>query len=168
MDDVYLIHYGIKRRSGRYPFGSGKRPFQSGGGPVGKAVRYVRKKKIDKQRKVNLEKARAKAAENRKLEADKERVLRSGSASEVLRYKGKLTNKELGDAVQRLNLESRLSELSASEKRSLMKDMDKVMKNMKTVEEWTKTGTSMYNQIVDVYNSTEKGRRKPLRKVNRS
>ncbi len=25
----YLIHYGKKRRSGRYPWGSGKRPFQS-------------------------------------------------------------------------------------------------------------------------------------------
>lgn len=29
MCDGYLIHYGIKRRSGRYPWGSGKRPYQS-------------------------------------------------------------------------------------------------------------------------------------------
>lgn len=26
---MYLAHYGIKRRSGRYPYGSGKRPYQS-------------------------------------------------------------------------------------------------------------------------------------------
>lgn len=32
MDTNYLIHYGIPKRSGRYPWGSGKRPFQSGGG----------------------------------------------------------------------------------------------------------------------------------------
>lgn len=29
---MYIAHYGIKRRSGRYPWGSGKRPFQSGKG----------------------------------------------------------------------------------------------------------------------------------------
>lgn len=38
MED-YIAHYGIKRKSGRYPWGSGKRPYQSGGGPSGsKAV----------------------------------------------------------------------------------------------------------------------------------
>lgn len=29
MNENYLAHYGIKRRSGRYPYGSGVRPFQS-------------------------------------------------------------------------------------------------------------------------------------------
>lgn len=29
MESDYLIHYGTPRKSGRYPFGSGKRPFQS-------------------------------------------------------------------------------------------------------------------------------------------
>lgn len=29
-DEEYLEHYGIKRRSGRYPWGSGKDPYQSG------------------------------------------------------------------------------------------------------------------------------------------
>lgn len=28
MSDNYLAHYGIKRRSGRYPWGSGDRPYQ--------------------------------------------------------------------------------------------------------------------------------------------
>ena len=28
-DDIGIIHYGIKRRSGRYPWGSGDNPFQS-------------------------------------------------------------------------------------------------------------------------------------------
>ena len=28
MNDNYLEHYGIPRRSGRYPWGSGSRPFQ--------------------------------------------------------------------------------------------------------------------------------------------
>ena len=28
-DEEYLAHYGMPRRSGRYPWGSGKEPFQS-------------------------------------------------------------------------------------------------------------------------------------------
>lgn len=28
MPQYYLIHYGIKKRSGRYPYGSGERPYQ--------------------------------------------------------------------------------------------------------------------------------------------
>lgn len=28
-DEEYLEHYGMPRRSGRYPWGSGKEPFQS-------------------------------------------------------------------------------------------------------------------------------------------
>jgi len=30
-DDDFLMHYGVKRRSGRYPWGSGDNPFQHGG-----------------------------------------------------------------------------------------------------------------------------------------
>lgn len=36
MNDNYLEHYGIPRRSGRYPWGSGSRPFQ-GDGPAAKS-----------------------------------------------------------------------------------------------------------------------------------
>ena len=32
MDNDYIAHFGIKRRSGRYPWGSGERPYQSEGG----------------------------------------------------------------------------------------------------------------------------------------
>ena len=29
-DDFVIKHYGVKRRSGRYPWGSGKEPYQRG------------------------------------------------------------------------------------------------------------------------------------------
>ena len=38
MNDNYLEHYGIPRRSGRYPWGSGSRPFQ-GDSPAAKSSR---------------------------------------------------------------------------------------------------------------------------------
>ncbi|MDE5977700.1 MAG: hypothetical protein K2G70_04440, partial [Turicibacter sp.] len=158
-------HYGIPKRSGRFPWGSGKRPFQSGGGPIGSVVRSVRNKKAIKQRNENLKKAREKAAENRRLAADKERVLRSGSAREVSRYKGKLTNQELSDAVRRLELESKLDDFSKKEITTKMDKVKAVMKTVNDVSDFTKTGTKVYNQMADIYNATPNGRRNPLPKI---
>ena len=41
MNDNYLEHYGIPRRSGRYPWGSGSRPFQ-GDSPAAKSSRKTK------------------------------------------------------------------------------------------------------------------------------
>lgn len=162
MNNLELYHYGVKRRSGRYKWGSGDRPYQ---GIVKGTIAKVKQKKAVKKRNENLKKAREKAAENRKLAADKDRVLRSGSAKEVMRYKGKLTNKELQEAVTRLNLEKSLSDLASKEVKGNMAKIDSAMKKVKKLNEWTKTGTDMYNQIVKVYNNTPEGRRNPLRPI---
>ena len=47
MDDDKLYHYGTPRHSGRYPWGSGKDPYQSGGSMVG-ADKYYQKKGMTK------------------------------------------------------------------------------------------------------------------------
>ena len=43
VDDI-LVHYGIKRRSGRYPYGSGEHPYQREGGAP-KATKKAKKEK---------------------------------------------------------------------------------------------------------------------------
>lgn len=43
-----LIHYGIKRRSGRYPWGSGEHPYQSEKSPPHQATRKAKKEKAPK------------------------------------------------------------------------------------------------------------------------
>lgn len=165
MEPNYLIHYGMPRRSGRYKWGSGNRPYQSGGGPVRRVVKTIKNKRIEKKVQKGLEKARRIAAENRKLEADKPRVLRSGSAGEVMRYKGRLTNQELSEAVKRLELEAKLSDMAKKEINTTMKKIDGYMKQLDTVTNWTKTGIKAWNQIADVYNSTADGRRHPLTRI---
>lgn len=47
MDDDKLYHYGTPRHSGRYPWGSGKDPYQSGGSMLG-ADKYYQKKGMTK------------------------------------------------------------------------------------------------------------------------
>lgn len=55
--DYYLIHYGIKRRSGRYPFGSGSRPFQSVKGTIAKRrTPEAKASRINKRATKKLEK----------------------------------------------------------------------------------------------------------------
>lgn len=148
-----LYHFGIPRRSGRYPWGSGNRPFQSGGGPMSKR----QAKKAEKLRSKEVSKM---TPEER--EADKQRVLKTGTASEILRYKGELTNQEMQQAVTRLNLESQLNSLSSKDIESGMQKIDKVMKGVKTGTEWVKIGTDTWNTLARIYNSTEEGQKNPL------
>ena len=112
MENDKLTHIGVPRRSGRYPWGSGKRPYQSTGGVLKNfkknRARKAAVKKAQETRKANAEKALQKKNE----EAEKNRVLKEGSASDILKYKGKLTNEQMSEAIRRLELEQRLSDLN--------------------------------------------------------
>lgn len=172
----YLSHGGPG--SGRYPWGSGKRPYQrlemSGNNAVmarkgiSGYIRSRKQKKAEKQQKeVEAEKQKRKREEER-LDADKERVLREGTISEVMKYRGRLTNKELEGAVNRLTLESKLKNMSEREMKSGMDKMNEMMKKVKMGTEWVNIGTETYNTLASIYNATPEGRRKPLRTVRRS
>ena len=162
-----LYHYGIPRRSGRYPWGSGDRPFQSISG-------YIRKKKQEKadaaaqkERNEQLRRAMEEEQKKRHHDADKERVLREGTATEVLKYQGELTNQELQNAVNRLTSEYKLREFSQNEMKSAIDKVDEIMKTIKTGTDWAKIGTDTYNTFAAIYNATPEGRNKPLTLVGR-
>lgn len=98
-----LYHYGIPRKSGRYPYGSGKEPYQSN----------------PKKRRLNKDESAPKAtsrqpesiwAKHRKIQAEKK------AAAEKPRSKAKsMSDEELKRAIARMNLEQEyLSKLSAS------------------------------------------------------
>ena len=112
---------------------------------------------LAKARAARAEKARKEAAE-KKLMDDKERVLKSGSATELARYKGRLTNKELQDAWQRLEYEAKI--LSKAEAENVKPDKVKdFFDRLETVSGYVKKGTDAvkvgidaYDTFVDVYN----------------
>ena len=171
----YLVHGGPG--SGRYPLGSGERPYQrlegsrkrSGG--VSGYLMSLKTKRLEsenqKRRADEFKKSMTLEEKKRQLEADKERVLREGSATEVMRYQGQLTNQELQSAFTRLNLESQLRNLSQKEIRSTMDKIDGIMRNVKTGTEWAKIGTDTYNTIAAIYNATPEGQKNPLTLVSR-
>lgn len=176
MNDFYYLSHGGPG-SGRYPLGSGERPYQKFEGTrkrISGISGYIKSRKAKKveqqQQKQRNEELRNRLEEEqakRQLDSDKDRVLREGSATEVLKYQGQLTNQELQNAYTRLNLESQLRNLSQREMKSAMDKVDTVMKTIKTGTEWAKIGTDTYNTIAAIYNATPDGQKKPLTLVKR-
>lgn len=175
--NYYLSHGGPG--SGRYPLGSGERPYQKfegsgrrrilrSGGVNTKPKRsyglggYLKARKAKKAEEKQQQLTEEAAQRKRQHDADRERVLRKGTATEVLKYQGELTNKELGEVTTRLNLERQLRSLSSQEAKSAIDSVDNIMKTVKTGTEWAKIGIDTYNTFVSVYNSTPDGKKKPL------
>lgn len=112
-----------------------------------------------RRNKEQLARARSDKEETQEQhEANKAKAIKSGKASDVLRYKGELTNEELRRAVDRIDLERRLSDLNAKETKTgfdtVMSMMDKVEKTNNAVNK----GINMYNTIAKVNNSVSKKR----------
>lgn len=169
-----LYHYGIPRRSGRYPYGSGERPYQDKERRRGFIIGRVKERKAKKQanelqkkRIEAIKRAREVSARQKYLDENKSRVIRSGTSKEVLQYKGQLTNQEYEQIFKRLDYEAKLSAMTPSEFNIQMKKMDNVMKNLKMVQQWTDIGTDLWNSMARIYNATEEGKKKPWAIVNK-
>lgn len=161
-----IFHYGVKGKSGRYPWGSGGRPYQRLEGTRGRGLIGRLQEKKRRKQEAAMSAAAEKAIEAIRNEAEeKERILREGSATDVMALRGKITNQELQQAVNRLNLESQLKSLSDKEFKSNMDKIDDIMKGIKTGTEWGKIGIETYNTIANIYNATDEGQKKPMRLV---
>lgn len=161
MNDTELYHYGIPKRSGRYPYGSGKRPFQSIKGPIQKYKRKKQEKMIESKKKANLQKAREVKAQRQLHEQEKARALREGSASDVLKFRGELTNQQLNEAAERIRLTNTIQSYSDKELSKAVKKIDKTMGSVKMATGWTKTAIETYNTLAMLYNATAEGKKKP-------
>lgn len=171
MNNIYYLSHGGPG-SGRYPLGSGSRPYQKFEGSRRKSggiVGYIKSRKTKKaedrlqKAKVEAEKKKiSKEEEEKRLERDKERVLRSGTASEVMRYQGKLTNRELSDAAERLRLENQLKSFSEKEVKTALDKLKTIQSYSNVGSALAKDGISLWNSFVSIYNSTPEGRKKPL------
>lgn len=117
---AYIEHYGIPRRSGRYPWGSGDRPYQ-GSEPKAKAV----KAKIDKALTPSIKQGKDKPSISPAEKVLKETSKINDSSKELIKRKEEIrrrktkredlsqyTNEELQKKIQRMNLERQYSTLT--------------------------------------------------------
>lgn len=88
-------------------------------------------------------------------EARKQKALASGKASEILKFKGNLTNNEMQTALNRINLERQLANMSASERKSAFDRIDAYVKRAEQISKWVDSGSkiySSYKKAIDLTN----------------
>lgn len=162
LDNQTLYHYGVLgmkwgiRRYQPYPKGhkGGKEVGQAARSSSGKSnpiSRLVQQRKERKEaeakERIQKELENRRAAQERKA-ADKDRVLREGTAKEVLEYTNELSNKELLDALNRIKWSNELKTLSQKEATSLWNTVSSFMGKVGEMGKWLDSGTKFYNSVM--------------------
>lgn len=157
LSSPFLSHEGVRGRSGRYPLGSGERPYQREERGRRKAALRKAKKDLKKQKREakrlqrDADKAKKVAEDAQRQEEDyearKKRLLEKGTASEILAFEGVLTARELQNAYDRIQWTQKLQEASKKEMENGFDKVDKAVKKIGTVSGWIKTGTDLYGNV---------------------
>ena len=119
-----------------------------------------------------FEKQQAEEAKKRDREKEKERVLREGTATEVLQFKNELTTQELNNAFQRIQAIKNLEGLSKRELVSNFDKIDKAMNKVAKVNNWTTTGINASKNVKQILDMIDKAmedeKKKQKEKENKS
>ena len=160
MYDLYLAHHGILGMKW------GVRRYQNKDGSLTNAgeKRYSGQarhtpssaRKQAKQRAAALEKARKARAEKKAFEEAKQKALTSGNATDVLKFQGHLTNKELQDAYTRINNERLLKDISAKENAKGKSKVDIVLEWITRNKTRIETAGKIAKSVKDYFEAAEK------------
>lgn len=136
--DTELAHHGIMgmkwgdRNGPPYPLRPGARS-----GAEKKAGTPIADKFADASRKLKKKAAVFKAKRTRrkkaKYEHDRQEALRKGSADDILKYRGNLSNEEMETAYKRIQWENKLESLSKESRKNGMTKADKLLGNEGTI-----------------------------------
>ncbi len=116
-------------------------------------------KKAAKKKQAALEKARKTKEANKKkqqlkeeYEAKKKKVLESGKPSEVYKYQGAMSNEELRRALDRIDMERRLSDMANKETKTGHQKIADLMSKAKDYKDWANTGMEIYDTLATLHN----------------
>ena len=155
MENMELTHHGIKGMKWgvrRTPAQLGHKPSTTKKKKLSLVDRFEAKKKLRAKQKA-AEKAREAKKTKEEYEAEKKKAIESGTAADVLKFKGKLTNQELNTAVNRLNMESQLVQLNARTIKTGMDKTEQLMNNVGRMKDMAEKGISAWNTFAKVHNS---------------
>ena len=124
--------------------------------PLGK-VRY--RTNSDFKTKVNRQQALKKAREAREAKKqyneEKQKAIKSGSAADVLKFKGDLTKTEMDTVISRLRWEQDMKGISDRELAPGKSKADKVFDNVGKVTDYANTSIKAYNTIANIFNGVK-------------
>ena len=89
-------------------------------------------------------------------EAAKQKAIKTGSATDVLKFKGDLTQQEMQSAISRIRWEQDMATLSAKETTAGKTKADEFFDKVKKGTEYADTGIKAYNTAANVYNAFNK------------
>lgn len=128
---------------------------------------YIQSRKEKKKAKAEKEAYDKLSEEEKKAryEADKQKALREGNATEVLKYVNDISNQELANAINRIKWTNELTKLSASELDKGWQNVNDIMKKVGNVKDWARTGVDLYKTIDEAMKLADQNKNKD-KKVN--
>lgn len=132
----------------------------TGGAENMSPLQKLKASRLQKERKKknleNLNKAReakkAKDAERKEQAAKKKKAIETGDARLIKESMASMTNQELQEAVNRMNLASQVNQKLPKEK-TISDKIDSAMKKVDQARNWYETGKNAYNTFAKAYNS---------------
>ena len=86
-------------------------------------------------------------------EAEKQKALKSGTATDILKFKGDLSAIEIQNALNRIDWEQKLASASAKEISSGEDKVNKLFTNVGKVTNYANTAIKAYNTIANIHNA---------------
>lgn len=120
----------------------GVRRYQNADGSLTAAGK---KRRLKDQKNAEAAKARA---ENRK-----QAVIRSGSVQDVKKYQSSLTNDELRQAVERIDMNRRLDDIDQRRKDDAVKAVQRVSTTVNSAATFASNSIKIYNALANVRNT---------------
>lgn len=157
-----LYHHGImgmkwgQRNGPPYPLKSGMHTDLEMGQAkkkVGTLAGYFKDKKLKKKRAKALEKARQARAEKKAYDEAKDKALKSGNATELMKYSGDLSPEQIATALNRINMERQLAEYAKNDMTPAEQKVDKVLTKLGRAADWAEKGIKFYNAASKIANS---------------
>lgn len=125
-----------------------------------RAAKAAKKQAAEEEAKKKAEQEAAEAKEREEIQkkgdafyAEKERVIKTGSAAEALNWVGVLTPAERDYITKRIEWEKSMQSITAKEVAEDKSKVDEFFKSMDKAVNYAQTGAKMYNTVANVINA---------------